>query len=898
MKWLRSMLSLPLKRLATVIGIAIWTMLLSGCEVATPPNPVSAPSAETTHYTQPASAESVAASAATDDGDESSSSSASESEATTIPEEINPNVTTTSLPTSTPVAATVETELQLRKPVVTLSDEQRQLWSVAKPEEFRLLKYQERPASLTLVTCSETIPTSDSYLTGGTTLCLWSQVAAEPKWSVPIDGGSGDATFITCISCSADGQRAVVGDSKGTIRVCSITDGNVLVDKKLHPGKVFAVAFSPDGKSIASIGSDSKVTISAAESLAPTSSLAFDTSGVQRIAYLGNDSMIAMGEKAAVYNIRDERAFVDLPTPRFGFGLSPSASYALLATEERILQIAPGQAGPVTVVEGTFARDERAVLSADGKILATVNGEAIRLWDMNSKRCVQWIDVAGDTVVGLHWSPNANLLTSVHALGPTRVWGTAATGEANKFAGVQPMMPAATDTVSKIQPAAAWHETIDLRSFPIPKYSKLQIAEPTTVSFQVEMVPDDAKAYARYQLGELGWLEEVSTANPNSIAFHKAGFVLTSSFYEAQPGQTSVNMNLSGLDLRTLPRLAGEGVQEVFADRNTLLVRSKADITSLEVELLRKFREFGCVPFVALNTSRNVTPDQRTLAFLLGPVQLNVMINRAPTAPDSYTISYAAFPALSALPIPTDVDYVEFTGAPVPVLVLTSTSSVAELLAFYDRAMAEAGWQALMEHRQIKEEQATAGYLRDGRDVTLRFSRTESGPTLVTAGDVSANNSYTLSLLLKPNETFSTKSDMTDSSMLEAADFPVPPAAINRKLDRVAQIIEFEVQGTTLTKLTEAITAQLVKLGWKADQGGIRGDDYTFFEFEKGDLSIEFRATDRNGTALVNVQGDGLGWTKDPAGASKLVPYEQWLIDHQKLLSMAELDAFAAEQSK
>ena len=84
-------------------------------------------------------------------------------------------------------------------------------------------------------------------------------------------------------------------------------------------------------------------------------------------------------------------------------------------------------------------------------------------------------------------------------------------------------------------------------------------------------------------------------------------------------------------------------------------------------------------------------------------------------------------------------------------------------------------------------------------------------------------------------------------------------------------------------------------MGWTIKGSGIRSDDYTFLTFTKQKVEIDVRARSMNGNIIVNIQGDGLAWTKPLPGGKHIISYETWLRQNNHPASLNLLDAYKKE---
>jgi WD40 repeat protein len=69
----------------------------------------------------------------------------------------------------------------------------------------------------------------------------------------------GHTTWALGVAYSPDGKRIASAGADGTVKVWDVRNGQKLFDLKGHAGSVTCVTFSPDGKYLASAGDDKTV---------------------------------------------------------------------------------------------------------------------------------------------------------------------------------------------------------------------------------------------------------------------------------------------------------------------------------------------------------------------------------------------------------------------------------------------------------------------------------------------------------------------------------------------------------------------------------------------------------------------------------------------------------------
>ena len=66
---------------------------------------------------------------------------------------------------------------------------------------------------------------------------------------------------VNCVAFSADGKRLASASKDQTVKVWDATNGQETLTLKGHTGPVTSVAFSPDGKRLASASNDQTVRV-------------------------------------------------------------------------------------------------------------------------------------------------------------------------------------------------------------------------------------------------------------------------------------------------------------------------------------------------------------------------------------------------------------------------------------------------------------------------------------------------------------------------------------------------------------------------------------------------------------------------------------------------------------
>ncbi len=772
--------------------------------------------------------------------------------------------------------------------------EQLARWSQSEYEPLQLLACRDW-SKTGFVEKLASFPNGRMFLLAGTKITLWSIEGIEPEHVFLDLETSQKLLSIKSLAVATNGKWFAAGDSEGQLKIWSVGDRKEVHSKKIFSTGITQIAISPDGQEIAMISYDVDVVIYESSTLEKKTQFKITSNGLKNIEYVANGQLAAAAETTTVWNTSTGKQEQLLSPGRYQSSLSLSKDGKWFAFGEKDdLQLWDvAQAKNANKSFTNIAMNELVEFAPDGKSLITANGSTIRLWDIATQRLVQVIDVIGWPIVGLSWLPETNVVLVSTANGWTRIWGTAKSGEP---LGLRPMHAATVlPDRSAREPATTeqWLQAIDLRTFPRLSVDKPMIVESTRLMVSAHETLDQAKQFYDYYLKRAGWTESASPSAalaPGSVEYTKDGFMLTASFTKEGETKTNIGLhNIGNYDLRWLPKFDAAPIVDGYSTANMVMYETKADLLQIETTLLKKLHDAGWTPYSRLHSSHNEEVDVRDMEFLRNGTVLRVSIRRFPADPTSFHIQQSVSSINHALPIPNDCGFIEFDGNVQPFLVATTSMTVEQAAAFYDKSMKSDGWLVHEARRNEKEEKIWLNYHRGQQDVLIGLGKQESGRTLIRVGDRLENVSWQLE---KPKPVADAKAV---GASIEAADFPILNESKSATYDSNGKSIEVQMDGKTMTEVADRYSQVLQGLGWTIKGSGIRSDEYTFLTFTKEKLEMDLRARSMAGKIVVNIQGDGLIWTKPLPGGKKIVSYEAWLRQNKHPASLELLNAYKAE---
>jgi WD40 repeat protein len=754
------------------------------------------------------------------------------------------------------------------------------------------------------VQCVAASPDGKQFVLGGAKLTLWKTSDSKPTVDLLEKYKPEDVERpILSVAISPDGMILAAGDQKGTLRIWKLADQAEVVSFTAHDGRLTQLAFSPDSKTIATTSYAGEVRLWNSADGKKIKNLKVNDQEVVRLVFLSNSLLATASNEASIWNIesgKKENVLTKGYVSSSALGVSSDHHWLTFTDADSKAQrwdIPKGAAAGLALNGGTGQWIE---YSQDGKLIATYSGDSnIRIWNAANGETVQVIDGDGDRTVGLKWLGNSQALLVASEQGRVRIWGTSATA---KSIGVEPIgLPALatiTPDAKRALPSGQLQNVIDVRSFPRLPGSIPMWGDAGGITYNTPASQSEAEQFYRYFLGKAGWTEatKVDDVQPG-LTFRKSGCELKVTLTPTPaPGSTGagglqVSLQFPGnYDVRWLPKYEEFQSQGSWTSSSSLIYRTKAALTNVEVNLLRLFHKAGWTAYTRLNASGTEDPRTRDITMLQGGSVLQVSIGYPADSTEELFVQTSVHVSNESLPIPPDSGWIEFDSSSDLLLVANTKMDLAQTTKFFDTQMASEGWLARETGRNIKDDKAWLPYIRGQQDVTVRLATLPDGKTRIIVGNAERSSWQ----FQKPPKPDSKKS----GPGIEAADFQIPKEATAIKFEVDQKQIRFEVAGTTPKKLADQIAKQMEALEWKRDKFGVDSDEYVLATFKKDKSEIQLRARAEAGKTTASVGGDNLLWTKPLPTAPVRISYETWLRRGRKEATLDFLDEFAAEMHK
>ena len=281
-------------------------------------------------------------------------------------------------------------------------------------------------------------PTGDRLATGDTNSEIWLWQAQPSSKDALGDVGShistleGHQNWVCSIAFSPDGKQLASGSADRTLRLWDVETGECLQILEGHRNWVMSVAFSPDGKQLASGSADRTLRVWDVQTGECLQILEGHSHGIWSVAFSPDGKLLASGsadQTIKLWEMASSQCQQTLSGHQHGIwtiAFSPDGNTLASGSADQTVKLWDIASGEC---QHTLAGHNNWVwvvaFSPDGRSLVSGSADqTIRLWNLKKQQCQRVLTGHSNWVWSVAFSPDGQYLTSGSEDRTMRLWST------------------------------------------------------------------------------------------------------------------------------------------------------------------------------------------------------------------------------------------------------------------------------------------------------------------------------------------------------------------------------------------------------------------------------------------------------------------------------------------
>ncbi|MBW4565304.1 MAG: NACHT domain-containing protein [Mojavia pulchra JT2-VF2] len=235
---------------------------------------------------------------------------------------------------------------------------------------------------------------------------------------------------IFSVAFSPDGKVLATGDTNGEIRLYQVANSQQILTCKGHTGWVWSVTFSPDGYILASGSNDQTVKLWDTRTGDCIKTLYSHSGGVRSVAFSSDGHTLASSSDDQTVNLWDVHTGECFKTLQehscsvWSVAFSPEGYILASANDDNTVKLWDiNTESCIYTLEGHTQRVYSVTFSLDGHTLASgSHDQTVKLWDISTGRCLQTLQGHTDLVHSVAFSVDGSTIVSGGDDQTVRVW--------------------------------------------------------------------------------------------------------------------------------------------------------------------------------------------------------------------------------------------------------------------------------------------------------------------------------------------------------------------------------------------------------------------------------------------------------------------------------------------